>query len=59
VNNLLQISEHIYKSVYGYFILRNNKWMFTPLEKEFDTDDLMNISDILRNLNENELRTIC
>lgn len=59
MNNLLQISEHIYKSVYGYFILRNNKWMFTPLEKEFDTDDLMNISDILRNLNENELRTIC
>ena len=52
------MSEHIYKSVYGYFILRNNKWMFTPLEKEFDTDDLMNISDILRNLNENELRTI-
>jgi hypothetical protein len=58
MNNLLQMSEHIYKSVYGYFILRNNKWMFTPLEKEFDTDDLMNISDILRNLNENELRTI-
>jgi hypothetical protein len=58
MNNLLQISEHIYKSIYGYFILRNNKWMFTPLEKEFDTDDLMNISDILRNLNENELRTI-
>jgi len=58
MNNLLQMSEHIYKSIYGYFILRNNKWMFTPLEKEFDTDDLMNISDILRNLNENELRTI-
>lgn len=51
---LADVSDKIYKSRYGYFILQeeNRKWIFTPLEKEFDTDDLLTIMDILRNLNE-------
>ncbi len=54
---LAGISNKIYKSRYGYFLLQEDpkRWVFTPLEKEFDTDDLLNIMDILRNLNENEL----
>jgi hypothetical protein len=52
---LADISNKIYKSRYGYFLLQEDpkRWVFTPLEKEFDTDDLLNIIDILRNLNEN------
>ena len=55
---LADISDKIYKSRYGYFIFQeeSKKWIFTPLEKEFDTDDLLSIMDILRNLNEHEIR---
>lgn len=56
--HLLPMSNSIYESIYGYFILKHDKWMFTPLEKEFYTDDLMIIADTLRNLNENEVRRI-
>ena len=56
--HLLSMSNSIYESIYGYFILKNNLWKFTPLEKEFDIDDLMTIMDTLRNLNENEVRRI-
>jgi hypothetical protein len=53
--HLLPMSDSIYESIYGYFILKNNRWIFTPLEKEFYTDDLMIIADTLRNLNQNEV----
>jgi hypothetical protein len=56
MNNLLQMSENIYKSVYGYFILRNDSWIFTPVDKEFDVDTLFSIIDTLRNLNESHAR---
>ena len=56
--HLLPMSDGIYESIYGYFMLKNNRWTFTPLEKEFDTDDLMMVADTLRNLNENEVRRI-
>ena len=38
---LADVSDKIYKSRYGYFIFQeeSKKWIFTPLEKEFDTDD--------------------
>jgi predicted DNA-binding protein (MmcQ/YjbR family) len=52
--NLEKLSEKIYKSNYGYFI-NKDKWIFIPLEKEFDANDLMIIADTLRNLNENEV----
>jgi hypothetical protein len=52
-SHLLPMSDSIYESIYGYFILKYNKWIFTPLEKEFDTNDLMIIMDTLRNLNNN------
>lgn len=53
---LADISDKIYKSKYGYFIFKDDvrKWIFTPLEKELDTDDLLNVIDILNNLNEYE-----
>ena len=54
---LQTVSKNIYKNNYGYFMFdkkTNSKWIFTPLEKQFDTDDLFAIMDILRNLNENE-----
>jgi hypothetical protein len=53
--HLSPISKHIYQSVYGYFILRNNIWIFTPLDKEFDVDDLTTIADTLRSLNKNDI----
>jgi hypothetical protein len=54
---LSYISNKIYKSQYGYFIFKDDgkKWIFTSLEKEFDTNDLLNIMDILRNLNEHDI----
>lgn len=54
--DLSPISKHIYQSVYGYFIFRNNTWTFTPLDKEFDVDDLTTIADTLRSLNKNDIR---
>jgi len=53
--HLLPMSDSIYESIYGYFILKNNRWKFSPVEKELDADDLMIIADTLRNLNENEV----
>jgi hypothetical protein len=48
------ISSIFYKSKYGYFMRNeNDTWVFLPVEIEFDTDLLMNITNILRNLNEN------
>jgi hypothetical protein len=57
---LADVSDKIYKSRYGYFILQenSNKWIFTPIEQEFDTNDLLAILDILRNLNENDIPRI-
>lgn len=54
---LADISDKIYKSRYGYFILQeeSKQWIFTPLEKEFNTDDILNIMDILRKLNEHDI----
>jgi hypothetical protein len=54
--HLSPISKHIYKSVYGYFIFRNNIWIFTPLDKEFNANDLTTIADTLRGLNKNDIR---
>lgn len=54
--DLSPISQHIYQSVYGYFIFRNNTWAFTPLDKEFDADDLTTIADTLKGLNKNDIR---
>ena len=58
---LADISDKIYKSRYGYFILQEQtkQWIFTPLEKEFDSNDLLAIMDILRNLNNNDIPRIC
>ena len=55
-SSLQWISNIFYKSKYGYFMKNeNDTWVFLPIEIEFDVDLLMNITDILRNLNENEL----
>lgn len=52
--HLSPISDSIYQSVYGYFMLRNHRWIFTPLEKEFTDDDLIDIAETLVNLNEKQ-----
>ena len=50
------ISDIFYKSKYGYFMRNeNDTWVFLPIEIEFNIDLLMNIADILRNLNENDI----
>jgi hypothetical protein len=53
--HISSISDTVYRSEYGYFMFINDKrqWIFTPIEKDFDIDTLMDITDILRNLNEN------
>lgn len=49
------ISDSVYKSEHGYFMLnQSGEWIFTPIEKEFDTDILLGIMDTLRNFNENQ-----
>jgi len=58
---LADVSDKIYKSQWGYFIkLESNEWVFTPIEKQFNQCDLFAVTDILRNLNEeqNEVRTV-
>jgi hypothetical protein len=52
VSDLEKFSDKVYRFNYGYFILKNNEWLFLPLEKEFNINALMDISDTLRNLNE-------
>jgi hypothetical protein len=54
--NLERMSDSIYKSIHGYFIIKNDSWIFTPLDKEFDVDTLFSIIDTLRNLNESHAR---
>jgi hypothetical protein len=50
---LVDISDKIYKSQWGYFMrLDNDEWVFTPIEKQFNQCDLFAVTDILRNLNE-------
>ena len=52
---LEKISPIHYRSEYGYFMQKERKhWVFLPFEKEFDTDSLLSITDILRNLNEQQ-----
>ena len=53
--HLERISDSVYKSEHGYFMKRESgEWIFTPVEKEFDTDILLSIMDTLRNFNEKE-----
>jgi hypothetical protein len=52
--HLSWISNVIYKSNHGYFMFKNNEWKFTPIEKEFDSDELLDIAETLINLNEKE-----
>ena len=50
------ISDIFYKSKYGYFMRKeNDTWVFLPIEIEFNIDLLMNITEMLRNLNENDI----
>lgn len=50
---LADISDKIYKSQWGYFMrLETNEWVFTPIEKQFNQCDLFAVTDILRDLNE-------
>lgn len=50
--NIEKISDKIYKSDYGYFLNKEKEWAFIPVEKDFNVEILMIITDILRNLNE-------
>jgi len=52
--HLFPMSDSIYESVHGYFILNNHKWKFIPLEKEFTDDELLDIAETLINLNEKQ-----
>lgn len=54
--HLEPMSDSIYKSIHGYFLIKNERWVFTPLDKEFDVDTLFPIIDTLRNLNESYAR---
>ncbi len=38
--HLEQMSDSIYKSIHGYFLIKNDRWIFTPVDKEFDLEDL-------------------
>jgi len=50
------ITDKVYRSEYGYFIFLEDKseWFFTPIEKDFDVNILMDVTNILRNFNEKE-----
>lgn len=54
--HLFKVHDTLYRSEYGYFLLKkeSNEYVFIPHEKEYSTDDLLDISDTLRNLNEKE-----
>jgi hypothetical protein len=50
--NLEKISDLHYKCPYGYFIFKKNEseWVFIPFEKEFNTEELMEVFGILKSL---------
>jgi hypothetical protein len=50
------VTDGVYRCEYGYFMFRDDRkeWYFTPLEKDFDADILINIADVLRNFNESQ-----
>jgi hypothetical protein len=51
--HLERISDSVYKSEHGYFMRRESgQWIFTPIEKEFDSYTLLGIVDTLWNFNE-------
>jgi hypothetical protein len=52
--HLLSLNNDIYQSIDGYYIRKNNKWKFTPVEKEFEDGELLDIAETLINLNERE-----
>lgn len=52
-SNLEKISNKVYKTECGYFLFKEHgKWMFLPHEREFDDENLLNIINTLKNLNE-------
>jgi hypothetical protein len=54
--HIYHITNKVYRCDYGYFIFRDetSKWIFTPSERDFDTDMLLSVMDTLRNLNESQ-----
>ena len=54
--HLEPISDKMYRSIHGYFIFKGHEWVFMPIEAELNTDDLLSITDTLRNLNEHDIR---
>jgi hypothetical protein len=44
--HLEKLNENLYKTINGYFMFEN-KWVFVPLEKEFDQKELTDIIDTL------------
>jgi hypothetical protein len=50
----VHLSDKVYKCEYGYFILKD-EWVFVPIETEFSSDTLLDITETLMNLNEQNL----
>lgn len=52
--HLLKGSEHHYKSIDGYYVKQPDTgvWLFFPFEKGLDSQELLDIANTLRNLNE-------
>lgn len=51
-SELTKLSTTCYYDSYGYYIYNDNIWVFLPKEKYYDTNDLLNISNILNIFNE-------
>lgn len=53
--NINKFHDGIYKSEDGYYILdkTDNEYKFIPIEKQFNTQQLLNNIDTLNYLNEN------
>ena len=47
----VHLSDKVYKCEYGYFILKD-EWVFVPIETEFSSDTLLDITETVMNLNE-------
>lgn len=50
--HLEQYSEYHYKSSQGYYIKEGGFWLFFPFEKGLSEDNLLDIANTLRILNE-------
>lgn len=51
ISDLKKMTDSIFSSDHGYYICQNKIWIFLAKEKEYSSNDLLDISSMLNILN--------